>query len=792
MKTFVRSALPGFALLTLVAAGEVAAQTPLQENTTVQPGVGSAEAPRLLEGITVTARRVEELAQEVPIPIAVVDGTLIERTGTINVHRLQQVVPTVQFYTTNPRNSFLNIRGLGLPFGLTNDGIEPGVGIYIDGVFLSRPASATLDFNDLERIEVLRGPQGTLYGKNVTAGALNLTTRAPSLIRRESRFEVSAGNIGYFQTKGSLSTPFGDRVAGRLSYVVTQRGGTVRNIATNEDVNTLNNWGVKGQLLFHPTQRFSLTLAGDYVRSRPNGYAQVPVGVADNLANPNRRFPAIASDLGYSLPTTNPFDRVIDHDTPWRSDQDFAGVALTANWDIGGGELTSISAWRYWKWGPSNDRDWTGLSVTRLSQAPSVHHQYTQEIRYAGEFSPRLDFVVGAFGFLQKLDGEIVRQLGSDAWRWSYAPNPLGATPGLLDGYGEKSTVDFDAMSAALFGQLQWRVTDRLRILPGIRLNYDAKEGSFDRRATDNDFETTDPDLLALETAYKNVRPQFFEADTGDSDVSGQLTVGFALTDRINTYATYATAFKSLGFNLGAIPTLAGEPDLSLVPIAPEDVSHLEVGVKTNPRPGVVLNLSLFSTKVNDFQTSVQSTDPNLVRGYLANAELVTVRGAEVEGNAQLNENFGLYASVAYSDGKHDAFPNAPVPIHQAGGPDSFVDISGSPLPGLSKWAASAGGEYFHPVSSGTEISVGVDANYRSDFSSSTSPSDYLTVEGYTLVNGRIGLDFENGWGVSIWSRNLFNRNYFEQLGQVAGTSGLYFGVLGDPRTFGVTIRRSP
>jgi iron complex outermembrane receptor protein len=145
------------------------------------------------EGVVVTARRIEETAQEVPIPLSVVSGSLADNAGAFNVNRLKELVPTVQFYSTNPRNSAINIRGLGSPFGLANDGIEPGVGLYIDGVFFSRPASATLDFLDVDRIEVLRGPQGTLFGKNTTAGAINVTTRKPSFTP-ETTFELSYGD----------------------------------------------------------------------------------------------------------------------------------------------------------------------------------------------------------------------------------------------------------------------------------------------------------------------------------------------------------------------------------------------------------------------------------------------------------------------------------------------------------------------------------------------------------------------------------------------------------------------
>ena len=200
-------------------------------------------ASKVEEAVVVTARRVEEVAQEVPIPVSVVRGDLANDAGDFNVNRLKDMVPTVQFYSTNPRNSAINIRGLGAPFGLTNDGIEPGVGLYIDGVFYARPAAATLDFLDVERIEVLRGPQGTLFGKNTTAGAINVTVRKPTFTT-DADFELNYGSLGFVQAKGSLSGLLARKVAGRISFSGTRRDGTIENVATHRDVNDLNNLGV--------------------------------------------------------------------------------------------------------------------------------------------------------------------------------------------------------------------------------------------------------------------------------------------------------------------------------------------------------------------------------------------------------------------------------------------------------------------------------------------------------------------------------------------------------------------
>jgi hypothetical protein len=173
---------------------------------------------RINEGVVVTARRVEEVAQEVPIPVSVLSGELVANAGAFNVNRVKELIPSVQFYSSNPRNSSVNIRGLGAPFGLTNDGIEPGVGLYVDGVFYARPAAATLDFLDVERVEVLRGPQGTLFGKNATAGAINVTSRRPGF-KRETEAEFTYGSFNSGESVGlGSSEPEGRRACVLLRY----------------------------------------------------------------------------------------------------------------------------------------------------------------------------------------------------------------------------------------------------------------------------------------------------------------------------------------------------------------------------------------------------------------------------------------------------------------------------------------------------------------------------------------------------------------------------------------------
>lgn len=747
-----------------------------------------------LAEVIVSARRRAETLQEVPIPISVLGGEQVEDAGAFNVNRVKELVPTVQLYSSNPRNTTLNIRGLGSTFGLTNDGIDPGVGFYVDGVYYARAAATSLDFIDIDQIEVLRGPQGTLFGKNTTAGAFNITTR-PASFTPGATIEVSYGNYGFIQAKTSITGPLAKKIAGRFSFSGTQRDGVLYNVETKKTVNDLNNLGYRAQLLFTPTDGLSITLAGDATRQRPDGYAQVIAGVVTTQRAAYRQFNQIIADLNYELPSRNPFDRKIDHNTPWRSGNDLGGVSLNVDATIGKGKLTSTTAWRYWNWDPSNDRDFTGLPVLTLSQAPSKHKQWTQEIRLAGEISSRLSGVVGAFVILQDLTTSPyhTEESGSAQWRFSQSStSTLWQTPGLFDGYGIRTKSSLQTFGAAAFGQLDWAITKNIHLLSGVRLNHDRKEVDFNRE-TYGGLETTDPELLALKRLVYT--DQSFKADVQESNLSGQVTLSYKPIPRVNAFITYSTSYKPVGINLGGLPTASGEVLTNLARIKPEYVNHVEFGVKTKPTERSTLNFVLHHTNIKDFQTQVQTAEVGVNRGYLANAEEVRVIGIELDGNVRVNRNLTLNAALVYTDGKYVSFKNAPVPLEETGGASAFKDISGEVLPGISKWAGTLSGEIqsnlVKVLSQEAKLFLSFDLYYRSSFSSSPSPSKYLNIDEYALVNARAGFRAENGLSVFIWGRNILDKNYFEQLLPAAGNAGHYAGVLGDPRTYGVTLRYS-
>ena len=759
--------------------------------------------------IVVTARRRAETIQTVPIAMSVIGGTALAETGAYNVSRLTQLQPTLQFYSTNPRNSAANIRGLGAPFGLTNDGIEQGVGIYVDQAYYSRIASATFDFTDTERIEVLRGPQGTLYGKNTTAGAINITTRKPSFTP-EARIELTTGNYQFIQAKASVSGPLiPDKLAIRLSASVTERDGTIHNVVTGKDLNAQDNKSVRGQLYWKPTDTLDLALSGDYGQQNPNCCVQYYARTGTTQRPLTRQYAALAAAQGYVVPSTNAFDRVTDVDTPLRAKQELGGVSLLGNLDLGASTITSVSAWRFWNWDPSNDRDFIGLPITTVSANPSQQTQYSQELRIASNGKHTLDYVLGAFYFYQTIDTQGLQVQGPAASAFLLNPTSAGGrNPATLNGLTARNTIGFKNTSAALFGKLTWNVSDRFQIAPGLRLNYDKKKGDYVSVVTNG----TGTALTADQRGV--LAPQSYQPDFDNWNLSGDITAAYTVTSDIHAYATYARSYKSGGINLSGLPLDgSNNPILSAATVKPEKVNHFELGLKTQFLDRrLTLNLAGFWTEISDYQATVTNGQLGVLRGYLANAGKVRTRGLEFDSAFRPTDRFSFYANGAYTDAKYVKFVDAPCPPELSGGTTAIAgqtpsasgtaggispqncDISGQRLPGVSKWAFSYGAEYDLPATLAGldgQLYLGYDGSYRSTFSSNPSRSAYTDINGYALSNFRLGFKAKDSWNVFGWLRNAFDENYYDVLALQSGSTGLIVGQPGDPRTYGLTVSRS-
>ncbi|MEO0032607.1 MAG: hypothetical protein RIS94_2365 [Pseudomonadota bacterium] len=805
------------ALLAVIAAPAhaFAAETAAPAPQTTSVGTGQSDN----DTIVVTARRRAETAQDVPLAISVVGGDHIDNTGAFNVGRLQQLTPTLQFTSSNPRNTSVNIRGIGAPLGLTNDGIEQGVGIYVDDVYMARVASSTFDFLDVKQIEVLRGPQGTLYGKNTTAGAINITSRQPTF-DFEGRAEASVGNLGFTQFKAAVSGPLSDKIAVRVAGSLTNRDGTLYNVHTNRWVNEQDNLGLRAQVLFKPSDTVEFTLAGDFSRQSPECCAQVFVRTGSTQRSLDRQYAALAAAQGYAVPSANPFDRLTDVDADLRARNKIGGISLRAKADTGLGTFTSITAWRFWDWDPSNDRDFIGLPITTKSNNPSHQDQYTQEFRLSGE-KGKLGYVLGAFGFYQKIHTNGVQQQGSAASRWLIKPSdPLSNDPTVLDGLTASNDIGFKNTSAAFFGKLTWKVADGFSIQPGFRLNYDKKQGDYSSVVTDGDgnlvlYSATPTSRQKAQLAV--LSPQAFKVQFSDWNFSYDVTAAYDVTRDVHLYATYAKSFKTGGVNLNGVPAdSTGAPLLDLATVKPESVNHYEVGIKTQFLDRkATFNVAIFRTEIGNYQAQVSNYTVGALRGYLANAEKARTQGVEVDWSYRPSERFNVYGNGAFTDATYRKFTNAPCPPELSGGSQPVdangnltspvspagtpggvsplsCDISGQRLPGVSRWSFSYGAEGNVPVKAfGHEgqVYLGFDGSYRSRWSSNPSPSAYTWVDGYALSNFRLGVRSEAGFDVYAWVRNAFDVHYFDQLAVASGNTGLIVGQVGDPRTFGGTIK---
>lgn len=745
--------------------------------------------------IIVSARRRDESAQDVPIALSVIGSEALEATGNYTLTQVQQIVPSLQVFSFNPRNTNINIRGLGSNVALTNDGLENGVGFYIDNVYYGRVGQTQFDLVDLQQIEVLRGPQGTLFGKNTTSGAINISSRRPSF-DPEFSGEASVGDYGYYQLRGSASGGLiDDLLAVRLSGSVTERRGFLYNTTQNERAQDYSNWSVRGQLLFTPSADLEVKIIGDFSRQKQNHVLNVFAGyfgtydngvvIPNNFAARAARFPT------YSFPTIDPFARRGEANSHYQSNMDGYGVSGQVDWDIGAAKLTSITAYRWWDWNPSNDGDSTSLPVITKAQQANRQRQFSQEVRLASDSDGPINYVVGAYYFWQVIRGKGATAYGPAAGLWNLPTVPVAVSNAALNGFEANSTSDPRTRSYALFGQLDWKFTDQLTLTAGLRFTHEKKDGSF------NQFHVAGIDLSTLPAATAAaalaIRNQFnpltsYSTAFTDNSLSGLATLSWQFSDDALAYATFSRGNKSGGLNLTALP--AGiDPD-----VAPEKVDSYELGVKSQWLDRrVTLNVAGFWTEISDYQTAIIEQVPNTVnfRQYIANIPKVRSRGFESDLTFAPGKRASFYASVAYADTTYSDYPNAPqAPERLYLG--SIQDLTGEQLPGVPKFTYTLGGDVSAPLGNlgGRDLSLYAHADYshRSTFNTSSSDSRYADVPAYGIANARIGFKTDDGLlDVSIWARNLFDKDYFQTLSPAV--TGLVTALIGEPRTIGATLR---
>ena len=753
--------------------------------------------------IVVTARQRAEDVQKVPIAVSVVGEELIRRSYTVNTQQLSVLVPALNYSSANPRNTAFTIRGLGssvVAVSQANDGLEPGVGFYVDQVYHARPATAAFDFTDIERIEVLRGPQSTLFGKNTTAGAISITSKAPSFTPQVDA-ELSVGSYNFVQARASATGALiGDSVAFRLSGLVTRRDGVIHNVRTGADQNGIANQAVRGQLLFKPTSDFQLRLTADFTNFQSECCTQVYLHAADvsPLRSATRQYAGptgLATQFGYAPPSSNPYDRLTDIDAELGVDTNEGGVSAITDWNLGGiGTLTSVSAWRFWNWDAANDRDYTGIPVQITQHIPSRQDQFSQELRLASNGEQRFSYVAGLYFFGQTITGRPISIYGPAAARYL-----IGSTSGsgaaavavptdLLDGYGTDGRTRLRQDSYAAFGEATYRIVPSVTLGAGLRYTHETKSGSYDT-FTFGGPAVTNPTLINARLGV--LRGQSYAARNRESNVSGRTNLAWQATDTLLVYGSYARGFKSGGINLSGLPLDASNrPALETAVIRPERNQTFEGGIKARLfDKRLSVNLAGYYTDVRDFQaTIVDSAQTVALRGYLSNIPQVTVKGVEADVTADVTPTLQLRGSVAYADGRYARYPAGPCPLEALTSGTQACDLTGRALAGLPKWSTTLGVDYALPVRAGAIVLHG-DTNFRSSYAGEPTPSRYTLIDGYTLTNARLSYRAKTGLEIGLFARNLFDAHYIQNLTIQAGNSGLILGTPSDPRVIGVTLR---
>lgn len=759
-----------------------------------QPGqaawAGESPPPELAE-ITVSARRREELAQMTPAALSVLKGEELDALRSQQVQDLPQYFAGLNANFFHARESALAIRGIGN--NTANDGLQGSVGLYLDNVYLGRPGQLVFDLLDIEQLELLKGPQGTLFGKNTSAGVLNINTRAPEF-RNGGAVETALGSRNTQQFRAMLNQVVDEHSALRLSAYSTHDDGWLRNRRDGSLLNRIDRQGVRGQWLLRLDDDTRIRAILEHYREEgstgtllPYAYGPLNKGaVAGNLpmGSPGSNattYGALAATLGSSGPAVaNPARYEVDLDGPQRAQSEQNAASIQVDRKIGTHRLTAITAWRNWRFSPDNDVDNTSLPAV-TGGFNVTEQQFSQEIRLASPLGPSFDYVVGAFYLQQHTRSDNRFYTGPSALALASVPN--NAT---LAGLGE-----MDIRSQAIFGQATRHLGEQFDLSAGLRLNREQQSARIQQADAVPAFPFS---------------PLFQSYDSGqlsatENSLSGQLTASFWPSEQLLTYLTHASGSKSGGFNLNGTLSPGSVLGDSALRIRPEQARSLELGFKfTAPDRRWYLNGSIFQNRVSDYQATTNTLWAGTYYiSYLSNVGDVRTRGADLEMRYRASERFDLRAAVSYLDAR---FINgsAPTPAEEFSGSGGTASsgyglgtrsLAGKEVNGAPRWTSHLSGEYQQPLADNLRAYLRASHAWRASTYGDINNSIYSRIPAYGLVNLATGLRGSTqgkDWELSFWVRNLFDKHYYPAL--VAGQNG-YFASAGQPRTLGLSLRLS-
>jgi iron complex outermembrane receptor protein len=726
-----------------------------------------AGGPAILEDVVVTARRRPENAQEVPIPITAIPGSSLGQTGTVRLETLNQQMPSLNIDFANPRQTSIAVRGLGN--NPANDGLESSVGVYLDNVYLGRPGMANQDLVDIEQISLLRGPQGTLFGKNTIAGVLDITTRPPSFTPY-AMLETSVGNYGYYQVRGTASGPLDESLAGRMSFSKDSRDGYTEDVTDHSRVNGMERQGIRGQLLYRPTDALSARVIGDYETENSNCCALVLYNEGPNDGALYKRRLAAAGATQFYDPT---FSSVTINDLPHVAVRQGGGSVEGTLSLVGGYTLTSISAYRAWHFVPRYDADNTSVSAIVDAGQSVDDEQWTQEIRLASPAEGLLDWVAGTYYFYQYQDNLLTTQYGS-------AASALYGLPVFYNDSQSNVHTYPKTLSYAAFAQGVWHATDVLSVTTGVRDTYENKTGHIERDPA------TGPLVNGALSSYASG-----PLKVANNDLSGVLNLDYEIDPSVHEYFTVARGAQAGGIN-EAVPA-RGLLNSSLY-VLPETAIDYELGVKsTLLAQRLMINVTLFWTDVRNYQaTQIEQPLPGVLVQTLANIGSIRTRGIETEMSSKLPEWLTIRLTASYNDAIYTSYFDAPCAVESVGA--LICNLTGRQVVGAPKWIANPSVNAAHNIAGDLDAYTLTEYAWRSSFFGTPDDSQLARVNAYGLVNLRAGLRGHLGrsaWDFSVWSNNVLDKHYV--VGGVSGASGPTFGaywlVPGTPRFWGATIR---
>jgi len=731
----VRRWLAGASILSLCAAFAPAAQ--------------AQDAVTALEEVVVTAQKRTERLQDVPLSVAVVSGSALERMHVSSPDELPMISPNVSFTASaNTRGQGLSVRGVGtLNF---SDGVEPSVSTVVDGVVLGRQAMSVFELIDIERVEILRGPQGTLFGKNSSAGVLNIVTEAP----RSSfggKLEASYASLNEVKLRGSVSGPLSDNVSARLTGYYTSRDGFVTNVYNGEKLNDQNQWGVRGKILWEPSDATQVTFIADYSKIDRKCCAPTLRSVSPSAGGALR--------LSLVAPVVpGPDNDQVNVDGAYYLKQDTSGLSVQVDHELGEHTLTSITAYRQFAVKDNNDPDLVPINLFNLNSADQDQSQFTQELRLTSPQGRPVEYVVGLFYFDQDLK-TVTQQEG----RFSPLSNVL---------LGSIIDRAISTKNAAVFGQLTGHVTDQLSLTLGARYTSETLDARFMRA-----------NLPGRPSTPAGIGgPPLNAPDLGsdESKLSYRLGVQYDFSDDVMAYASYAKGFKGGAINLlnsltQSLVTNGGYA------IPPEIPTNYEVGLRTSLFDRrAQLNVTAFLTDFDGFQTT--AFDPNLNANTLTSAGELRTKGVEVEALASPVTGLMLSANIAYTDATFRNFPNGPCYPGQTlvdtacrNVSGTFMqDLAGKRLSNAPEWAYTLGANYQWPI--GDTGLTGLFSGsfvYRDDVNFSLSQDPRTVQKGYGLVNLNLGVQTaDQRWKVSLFAKNLLDERFANGIAAATLDSG--------------------